>query len=249
MSVELEDRVAENLLSEMKELRREIRAYRKRFRREVEEIIESTIIDRFLNPLFEQELKRLDREMNGTLPTDCDLRGKCKEEFHKFFEKFFEENKKGETELKKLVEDKVSELRNLEESMPYDRCEYCFETAFELLDRETELIGALDLSTDYSGLSEEKNNIMSAEIVDDVLSPLANEVRIDILGELTEGSKSFSELSEATDLRGGNPTFHLNQLREKGFIVQKHPGGEYWITEEGQKVTSALRSLSELSGK
>ncbi len=231
------------ILSEIKKLRKEVQAYRTSTQKELRDLFEKNIIDNIINPLFQQRLKDVDERMGNQLPQNCDLRDECAEEFHEFFESLFEENKQAEGNLKEIVKEKEEELKSLENSMPYEKCESCFETAFDLLNKESELISSVNPSIFPEEYKNNLESISGDNIVKNILIPLANKKRISIIMNLADGSMSFSEISNLTDLRGGNLLFHLKKLEEKNFIVQKHEGGDYWITEKGLDAISALISL------
>src|SRR5660397_112013 len=68
-------------------------------------------------------------------------------------------------------------------------------------------------------------------IVNDILEPLSNKARLQILKAIAIETKTFSALSELTGLRGGNLLFHLQKLLDSGMILQRHERGDYMITD------------------
>ncbi|MDW7727389.1 MAG: hypothetical protein SCH70_09850 [Candidatus Methanoperedens sp.] len=56
-------------------------------------------------------------------------------------------------------------------------------------------------------------------------------------------TKTFSEFSEHTGLRGGNLLFHLQKLLDSGMILQRHGRRDYMATEKGYKV---LRGIGDV---
>ncbi|MEM4643283.1 MAG: alcohol dehydrogenase catalytic domain-containing protein [Candidatus Bathyarchaeia archaeon] len=82
------------------------------------------------------------------------------------------------------------------------------------------------------------------EIVNnEILEPLANVKRLQILKSLLIKERTFSELMQITGLQGGNLLFHLQKLLSAGVIIQRHERGDYMITEKGYKI---LKSIAEL---
>jgi DNA-binding transcriptional ArsR family regulator len=76
-------------------------------------------------------------------------------------------------------------------------------------DREEE-----DKKIDISGIEPEK-------LVSEVCKPVANRQRLLMLKALSGESKTFSELSKLTGMRGGNLLFHLQKLLETGMVLQR----------------------------
>jgi predicted transcriptional regulator len=73
-----------------------------------------------------------------------------------------------------------------------------------------------------------------------MLEPLSNRQRLQILKATAVETKTFSELSELTGLRGGNLLFHLQKLLDSGMILQRHERGDYMITEKGFRLLNSL---------
>ena len=83
-------------------------------------------------------------------------------------------------------------------------------------------------------------------LVQEVLEPIANKHRLQILKSVSQGSRTFSALSEITELRGGNLLFHVQRLIEAGMIVQRRGRGDYMITEKGFKVLKGVSDVHQL---
>jgi len=66
-----------------------------------------------------------------------------------------------------------------------------------------------------------------------LLSPFSNEQRILILKTLIDGSRTSSELTQATGLEGGQLYHHLKELALAEFIEQEQRG-IYALTEKGR---------------
>ncbi|OKY79230.1 MAG: Transcriptional regulator containing HTH domain ArsR family [Candidatus Methanohalarchaeum thermophilum] len=235
----------EELKDEIESLNDEVRRYRESLRKEIKNMITNTVSDRMLSSYIDHQSSEITKEIERNINEDCDMSKDCVEKFNDFFNEVYEELKDIESgEIDDLVERKKKELDNLEEKMPYDRCRYCFEVVFELMKKETRLFKSLETPTLKQTEGEVEPHKISPDIVKDVLSPLANEIRLEILKRLYQENMSFSQISEITDLKGGNLMFHLDLLREKGFIIQKHSGGEYWITNKGQRSIELLHNLA-----
>ncbi len=80
-------------------------------------------------------------------------------------------------------------------------------------------------------------------VVNDLLEPVANIQRFQIVKSLMTGTRTFSEISQLTGLRGGNLLFHIRKLTESGMILQRHERGDYIITDKGHKTMAAIGEL------
>jgi DNA-binding transcriptional ArsR family regulator len=81
-------------------------------------------------------------------------------------------------------------------------------------------------------------------IVREVIDPLANPQRLEIMKSLMDQPQSYSILSHVTGLKGGNLLFHLQKLITSKMIVQGQERGDYTLTEKGNK---ALRYLTMMT--
>ena len=77
----------------------------------------------------------------------------------------------------------------------------------------------------------------------EILDPISNKQRLEILKAVAFEPKSFSAFSKLTGLIAGNLLFHLQKLMDCELILQQHDRGDYMITEKGFKI---LQSLNEM---
>jgi len=77
----------------------------------------------------------------------------------------------------------------------------------------------------------------------EILEPVSNNHRLEILKAVSFEMKSFSAFSELTSLRGGNLLFHLQKLLDNGLILQMHERGDYMITDKGLKILQGLQEI------
>ena len=77
----------------------------------------------------------------------------------------------------------------------------------------------------------------------EILEPVSNNHRLEILRAVAFDMKSFSAFSELTSLRGGNLLFHLQKLLDSGLILQMHERGDYMITDKGLKILQGLQEI------
>ncbi len=75
---------------------------------------------------------------------------------------------------------------------------------------------------------------------------MANGPRFQILASLMIQTRTFSDLSLLTGLRGGNLTFHIRRLADAGMLLQRHERGDYIITDKGFRTMTAIAELHRL---
>jgi predicted transcriptional regulator len=59
-------------------------------------------------------------------------------------------------------------------------------------------------------------------------------------------TRTFSDISQTTGLRGGNLLFHIKKLTDSGLILQRHERGDYIITDKGYKTMTAISQLHQV---
>lgn len=153
------------------------------------------------------------------------------------------------THIKKTkIEDSVilSDKKRLEElrcGAPFTKCEKCFSEVSSLLIKQVNLMRSMKI---YADNQEEKPNIKALktyDVISEILEPVSNQQRLEILRAVAFETKSFSAFSELTGLRGGNLLFHLQKLTESGLILQQHERGDYMITEKGFKILKGINEI------
>lgn len=141
------------------------------------------------------------------------------------------------------VEEVRSVLKRIRQNAPYNKCDGCLNEASRLFGKEVSLMQSLQIYSSKEDRRASITGLPEEDFVSDVLDPLANKARLQILKALYVETKTFSALSELTGLRGGNLLFHLQKLLDTGMIIQKHEGGEYLITEKGYTVLNKINEV------
>lgn len=178
---------------------------------------------------------------NGMI-NKCDMRDECKQKFTEFLQDntmLIAHNNVSKT----TITENQAQLSVIREGAPYKKCGTCFLEVNDLFEKQVNLMRSLRI---YSTKSEKKQDISSIceeSVVKDVLEPLSNKQRLQILKSMSNETKTFSSLSELTGLRGGNLLFHLQKLLDSDIILQRHERGDYMLTEKGYKL---LVMLSEV---
>ena len=184
----------------------------------------------------------IENGLEGKMVKDCHMKEACKALFSDLLKNNLDQIKGGE-----VSEDSVSnaraKLEQIREKSPYEQCKNCFSEAARLFDKHVDLMRSLRVYRDNDVTKESTKALPEENVVIEILEPLSNKQRLQMLKALSAETKTFSALSELTGLRGGNLLFHLQKLQDGGMILQRHERGGYMITEKGYR---ALRRISEL---
>ena len=110
----------------------------------------------------------------------------------------------------------------------------------ELSSKYFEELAILEQEPDIEGVNIEQLN--------DILTPLSNVTRLKIMKILRKGGKYYTQLEEATGIKAGHLLFHIEKLKDAGFVIQENK--KYLITMNGRKALNLISGLGrELSLK
>ena len=143
----------------------------------------------------------------------------------------------------RLISKNRKKLDELRCGAPFSKCEQCFSEVSSLFMKQVNLMRSVRV---YSDDQEHKSNISSIKtntIMSEILEPVSNNHRLEILKGVAFEMKSFSAFSELTNLKGGNLLFHLQKLLDNGLILQVHERGDYMITDKGLKILQGLQEI------
>lgn len=176
---------------------------------------------------------------------ECDMKSTCKDVFTEFLDSNAELLKM-DSISDSILKDKQKELEGRREKAPYNKCETCFSEVRSLFNKQLKLIHSNEV---YNNNHEEKPKISAIpedKLVKNVLEPLSNKQRLQILKSMSMKTQTFSALSELTGLRGGNLLFHIQKLQETNLIIQRHERGDYMITKKGFNLLLLLSDFQKL---
>jgi DNA-binding transcriptional ArsR family regulator len=198
-----------------------------------------------LNSIMAYIIDDIEEGLESKMLKDCHMKNTCKSNFTEFLQ-----NNASLIKIDNLQDDlvleKQAELEEMKNNAPFDTCDKCFMEVSNISDKQIKLMRSLMI---YKTNDEKKEDILTLHedsIVTDILEPLSNKQRLQIVKAVAIETKSFSELSKLTGLRGGNLLFHLQKLVDGGMIFQRHERGDYLITDKGFKV---LKSISNVYSK
>ena len=197
-------------------------------------------------PLLHYMLEDTKERFEEGFCTECDKKEICKPAFSNLFHEMallLLEDRATEDTLSHFRE-RFDELKGFAIT---DNCDGCVQTASRIFDKQIELIRSFNITSKEEVNSEHNVNItdMSDNVVTDVCEPLANKQRLAILRSMNSDTRSFSELSKITGLRGGNLLFHIQKLLDTGMILQRTERGDYMITKKGHLTLKGMAELYE----
>jgi len=227
--------------SALSEMREDLRRFTERSNQQHLESILESCRSNFSNAIVGYGKNEIEQGLEKTMVKKCDMREACKS----IFSELLKENI-GQIQKSKVSEESIrktrSKLKELRENARNDQCVTCFSEATRILDKQVDLMHSLNINRDKSELNEIIPVLSDERMVEDMLEPLSNKQRMQIMKALSSETKTFSALSSLTGLRGGNLLFHLQKLLDYDMILQRNERGDYMITEKGYK---ALRGIAE----
>jgi len=145
-----------------------------------------------------------------------------------------------------IIQSYREQMKTMRSKGPYDRCDTCFTEVHRLFEKQIDLMQSLGIYAKTREMGDAAPEIPDEVVVKDLLEPVANIQRFQILKALATQTRTFSDISQLTGLRGGNLLFHIRKLTDTGMILQRHERGDYIITDKGFKTMTAISQLYQL---
>ncbi len=174
----------------------------------------------------------VEQGLEKNMVKNCHMKDACKSIFSDLLKRNIEQIKEGNVPEGSINKTR-SKMKELRDKAQYDQCDNCFSEASRIFDKQIDLMRALMIYRGEGDVKEAISTVPDARIVDEMLEPLSNRQRMQIMKALSTETKTFSALSLITGLRGGNLLFHLQKLTGSGMILQRNERGDYMITEKG----------------
>ncbi len=196
----------------------------------------------FTNAIIGHVIDDIEGGLENSMVKKCEMRETCKSNFTGFLQNNASLIKQDEVHEDVILKNQL-DLNGMRSNAPSKQCEKCFSNVQTLFGKQIDLMRSLQI---YNTDKEKKQDISVLPdelIVNDILEPLSNKQRLQIIKAIAIETKTFSALSELTGLRGGNLLFHVQKLLDSGMILQRHERGDYMITDKGFKV---LRSIGDM---
>ncbi len=197
-------------------------------------------------PVIHYMLEDTKKTVQDNFCMECDNKDVCKTAFIDLFQELallLMEDKVTEESLV-LFQERFNELKSFAVT---DNCDSCIKSVSIIFDKQMELIRSFNRThnEDLSNGVIIDISTISDDIVTEVCEPLANKQRLAILKSVNSDTKSFSELSKITGLRGGNLLFHIQKLLDTGMVLQRTERGDYMITRKGHVTLKGMAELHE----
>ncbi len=196
----------------------------------------------FTNAIIGHIVDDIEGGLESNMVKKCQMRETCKSNFTGFLQKNASLIKQDVVNEDVILKNQ-SDLDGMRSNAPSKQCEKCFSNVQTLFGKQVNLMRSLQIYNTDKEQKQEISILPEELIVNDILEPLSNKQRLQILKAIAIETKTFSLLTELTGLRGGNLLFHLQKLLDSGMILQRHERGDYMITDKGFKV---LRSIGDL---
>ena len=203
----------------------------------VEEALSQNRLMQYADLLNEEANEDIDRLLNA----DCEKKTKC----HEYFREQLAENlsivkSRGSNEALADLDARINQIGSQVEKVKGTQCEICQTKFQKKLKREKRAFQTIVLVEKTNGENRNQEELDIPFIVENLLEPLSNPVRLKILINLYEGKKNFSKLSKIMEFKGGHLIFHLKKLLDSKLIAQEDNKGDYIITPKG---VDAIRKI------
>ena len=227
-------------------IKQEIHSLRDELRRFIERTnqihVNSIIADlrnEYSGLLAHHQVERASDCLTHSMVHECKMHDTCFQVFLDFLTNTSKHIQNGEI-TEEMVQSYQTQLEGLQKNGPFESCDICFTEVFRLFHKQVDLMRSLGVLDRKDGDSSPLE-ISCEDIVSEMIEPLASPTRFQIIQALSGETKTFSELSQLTKLRGGNLLFHLKKLQEAGMIMQRHERGDYIITEKGFRIITSMQ--------
>ena len=236
-------------LTEIRELKHEISALRadlKRFmERANQQHVNSVLGDlkkNYADVFTNHQVDTAKGILSAHMVNDCTMREKCFELFMDFLQNTAGHIKDDQVS-EEIIQSYREQMQALRKKGPYDRCDTCFSEVHRLFEKQVDLMQSLGIYSSTNDKPGFNTEVSERVVVKDLLEPIASVQRFQILKALTVQTRTFSDISQLTGLRGGNLLFHIKKLTDAGMILQRHERGDYIITGRGYKTLTAVSEL------
>jgi DNA-binding transcriptional ArsR family regulator len=239
----------EVILNELRSLRRDLGSMNERFVSMRYEDLKGVFVDEMREALGEQgkQAMRSDLDIVQVVST-CSLRTACMDKLRHIMDAVTGAMEHDDLDTAHRILDETSDLICGGSSPCLD--EGCSRSASETIKRARLM---LDL---YSGLLDKfdsigpggiptiaAKNMVSPEVAERALGPLANGHRLTIMNMLAEEQRTLTEICKRLEMRTGHLQFHMKALRDAGYVASDRRSRMYSLTPKGAK---ALGSVNEM---
>jgi DNA-binding transcriptional ArsR family regulator len=185
----------------------------------------------------------IDQELDRCMVRNCDGYVKSRGFFTDFLDRsaaLAGEDKVEESHITEMRR----ELERARANSPYNKCSICFDGVGLLFERHIRLARTQNSYVSEANLRALIDKMDEESVVRNIIDPLSNPQRLEMMKWLNSHPMTYSMLSQRTGLKGGNLLFHIQKLLAAGFIAQDQDRGDYSLTERGSKVLRYLTMMT-----
>lgn len=233
-----------SIKEEVSSLRNEFSRFLQRANQQYIDVMLTEMKKNFTKPMIDYLCEDAGEKMHENMTLHCKMRELCESGFKDFFQETA-----GLVGREKVDEETIQiyrgKLKDMKDQAKTENCGKCFSEASKMFEKQIKLMRSLQIYESGEGKAGEVDisKIQPDKMVSEICEPIANKQRLLMLKALSGESKSFSELSKITGLRGGNLLFHLQKLVDTGMVMQRSERGDYILTRKGY---STLQGLSRI---
>ena len=161
-------------------------------------------------------------------------------------------NKKDETSLNeviRLIDMSISSNSMegvLEGLVTYVNKEENYENeSFIIINRFIEFIKKQNFNSNNKMIFTDFSKVDPMKAYKQIIEPLSNQKRIEILIAIKKGKKRFRELETSLNLQAGHLIYHLNPLKEAQYIYQDEKKN-YLLSDKAYAVLGTIKDLINL---
>jgi predicted transcriptional regulator len=231
----------DTIMLEIQSLRNELHRFIERTNQIHINAIVSDLKKEYTDLISKHQTERAHECLSHEMVHDCSMYNTCFQVFFDFLTGMSKHIKDGQV-TEEIISSYETQLEELKKKGPFEKCEICFSEVYRLFGKQIDLMRSLGI------LHQQECTIPVTvfpddEVVTEIIEPIASITRFQILQAVSAETKTFSDLSHLTKLRGGNLLFHIRKLQEAGMIIQRHERGDYIVTEKGFRVLSSIRDI------
>ncbi len=232
----------ERIEKDISKLKADIRLFHEQSNQRCYELLSSELRKNFSLTMVNALKDRISEDIDNNIVPVCDRHDFCKGAFNDFLSETVQLI--GREKVKKeTIEGYWKKLDEIRKLVDYDKCDLCFKEISKIFNNQIDVMSSLNIYDNGENFPEHDLNIPIEDVVNDICEPLANKQRLLMLRSLVLDSRSFTDLSKLTGLRGGNLLFHIQKLMDKGMILQRNERGDYIITSRGYSVFKGITEI------
>lgn len=232
----------EDVRVKLDEIHRDIKSFIEDSNREHLESMLAFVKSDYSNVLEKHLIDDMKIGLSNNMVPKCDNREKCRRALTDILQKNASLIKQPSID-DESIENNRTELTELREQVPYDKCNICLSEGSALFEKQVTLMQSLRIYEANKDQKQDISAIPSQSVTSTIIDPLCHPKRFEILKAVYYQTMSFTSLSKLVGVRGGNLLFHLQKLLDSGMIIQQHERNDYMITKKGVKVMEGINEI------